>query len=377
MNILFLALDVDLSAHRGDAIHTREINASLARAGHHVRLIAGADGPGGIIPGVETTIIPASGNLAVVSHVQKAIQSFHPDVIYERRYSPKISMTVSRLSGIPFVVEINGIIEEEAAMAGRAMPDTPIQHAKSRIRRRMFGRAAAVITVTEGLRDVIVQRFGVAPERVFVAENGVDSRLFRPIDPAQSRSTWGLSSGPLVCFVGNLVAWQGVDVLIEAMAALPTQVHLMIVGDGPSKRVLLQRTEELALGNRVRFVGTIPHEKVPSCISASNVCAAPFSSERNARSGVSALKVVEYLACGRPVVVSDVPGAREIVDAYGCGLVVPPGDSSALASALAQAIDDPTLGIGALRASEFVRKELSWDHTATIVLRVLDTVVRR
>lgn len=376
MRILFLALDIDLDENRGDAIHTRSIAASLARAGNEVHLIVGSNGFAEPVPGLEVGVRPSAGNLGVVSHVRNVVRNFRPDVIYERRFSPKVSMIVSRMTRIPFVVEINGIVEEEAAMVGRPLPDTPVQRAKGSIRKRMLKRAMAVITVTAGLRDIMIQRFGLRPERVFVAENGVDPDLFRPMDLAESRAAWGISAASLVCYVGNLVPWQGLDALLEALAALPSRIHLLLVGDGPDRATLLRQVEDLGLDNRVRRVGPIPHEKVPTCIAAADVCVAPFTSERNLRTGVSALKVMEYLACGRPIVVTDVPGPREIVSNYRCGLVVPPGDSNALARGLKRAIEEPAFGAAAIRASELVRKEHSWDQTARTVLGVLGNVVR-
>jgi len=229
--------------------------------------------------------------------------------------------------------------------------------------------------VTQGLREIIIQRYGVEPERVFVAENGVDPELFRPMDKADARAILGLPSGPLICYVGNLVSWQGLDTLLAAMKHLPPDARLILVGDGPSRHHLANRVEELGLGARVQFAGTVPHEKVPRYIAAADACAASFSSERNLKSGVSALKVMEYIACGRPVVVTAIPGAAEMVKTSGCGLVVPPEDPNAFGAALADLIEHPTYLAAALRASESVRRERSWDRTAATVLGVFEKIV--
>ncbi len=375
MDILFLALDVDLRLNRGDAIHTRAIASSWARAGHRVHLVVGGDSDNREIPGIEITIRPVHGDFPILACVKEVARSFQPDVIYERRFSPKISMAVSTLTGAPFAVEYNGIVDEEAAMQGRPFPNTPTRRLKTVVRVRMLRRAAAIVTVTEGLRKIIIQRYGVEPERVFVAENGVDPELFRPMDLAEARSALGLPSGPLICYVGNLVRWQGLDTLLEAMTTLPPAVRLILVGDGPSRDHLAQRVEELKLVGRVQFAGTVPHDQVPRYIAAADVCAASFSSERNLKSGVSALKVLEYMACGRPIVVTAVPGAAGMVETYGCGLVAPPENPNAFGAALAQVIQRPSYLVAALRASDFVRQERSWDRTAEIVLGVFEKIV--
>ena len=375
MRILFLALDVDLRLNRGDAVHTRAIASSWARAGHRVHLVVGTDGNPGKIPGVEISVRPVRGDLPILACVNEIMRLFQPDIVYERRFSPKISMAVSMLTGTPFAVEYNGIVDEEAAMQGRPLPNTWIGHLKTAVRVRMLRRASAVVTVTQGLGEIVIQRYGVDPERVFIAENGVDPELFQPLDRAESRFLLDLSPGPLICYVGNLVGWQGLETLLNAMTALPKEVRLILVGDGPSRHYLAHMVERIGLSEQVQFVGTVPHEQVPRYIASADVCVASFSSERNLKSGVSALKVMEYLACGRPIVVTAIPGATEIVEAYGCGLVVRPEDPNAFSAALGQVIHRPIFLEAALRASEFVRKERSWDRTAGILLGVFENLV--
>jgi len=375
MDILFLALDVDLRMNRGDAIHTRALAASWARAGHRVHLMVGGDGADIGIPGMEVSVRPERADLPTLASVKEVARLFKPNVIYERRFSPKISMTLSALTGKPFAVEYNGIVDEEAAMQGRPLPKTRTRRLKTAVRVRMLRRAAAVVTVTHGLREIVIERYGVDPERVFVAENGVDPDLFRPLDIAEARAALGLPPGPLACYVGNLVRWQGLDTLLEAMNELPSSLRLVLVGDGPSRAHLVRQVEKQGLGGRVHFTGIVPHEKVPLYIAAADVCAASFSSERNVRSGVSALKILEYLACARPIVVTAIPGAVELVETYRCGLVVPPENPQAFGAALAQVSGGPSFRAAALRASEFVRRERTWDRTAGKVIDIFEKIL--
>jgi len=375
MDVLFLALDVDLRMNRGDAIHTKALAASWARAGHRVHLVVGGDGADSRIPGMEVSVRPGTADLPTLASVKEVARSFKPNVIYERRFSPKISMTLSTLTGTPFAVEYNGIVDEEAAMQGRPLPKTPARRLKTAVRIRMLRRAAAVVTVTQGLREIVIERYGVDPERVFVVENGVDPELFRPLDPAEARAVLGLPPGPLACYVGNLVRWQGLDTLLEAMNELPSSYRLVLVGDGPSRAHLVRQVEKQGLGGRVHFAGIVPHDQVLLYIAAADVCAASFSSERNVRSGVSALKVLEYLACARPIVVTAIPGAVELVETYRCGLVVPPEDPHAFGAALAQVREGPSFRAAALRASEFVRRERTWDRTAGRVIDIFEKIL--
>ena len=130
-------------------------------------------------------------------------------MIYERRFSPKISASVAALLGIPHVVEINGIPEEEAAMQDRPPGSGAGARLKKRARYQLLRRAsAAIVAVTEGLRTRVTAECGVSPARTYVVPNGVDPDLFRPQDQAEARRAMSLPSEPTVCFVGNLVRWQ-------------------------------------------------------------------------------------------------------------------------------------------------------------------------
>ena len=375
MRILFLALDVNLGTNRGDSVHTRNVAASIARAGHRVHLVVGSTLKDPIEPGVDISVRPDAGDFSVLSHVRRVARAFQPDVIYERRLSPKIGAAISILSGRPFVVECNGVAEEEAAMQGRPLEMTPVRRAKAAVRAGFLRRAAAVVAVTPGLRDIVVERFGVSPSRVVVVENGVDPALFRPLYREQSRAILGLRAGPLMCLVGNLVRWQGLDGLFDALSAVHEPIDLLVVGDGPDRERLQDRAAKLGILGRVHFVGEVRNELVPLYIAAADACAAPFTSERNSKTGVSALKMFEYIACARPVVVTAVPGAGDLVEAHGCGIVVPPGDIDALRVAIERLVDETSFAHASALASEIVRGRGSWDRTAAAILRLLGEVV--
>ncbi len=377
MRILFLALDIDLNRQRGDSVHALSLAKALARVGNRVHLVVGAVGDQLTVPGLEFSVRPSGGDFSTVRYVWRLSRRFGPDVIYERRFSPKISAAVSVLSRRPYVVEVNGLADEEAAMQGRPLGNTPGRRFKANIRSLLLRHAAAVVAVAPGLSDAVVSEYGVSERRVFTIENGVDERLFQPMDCAQARAMLKQGAGTIICFVGNLVAWQGIPGLLYAMQRVPGSVRLLIVGDGPDRQRIVDLVGALKLSNRVEFVGNVPHSKVPQYIAASDVCVAPFTAQRNLNSGVSALKMFEYLACARPVVVSAIPGARELVETTGAGVVVPPDQPEALGQAIERVVKDPAYGVAANRASDMVRRVHSWDAVADSVIRVLATAATR
>ncbi len=376
LSILYLALDVDLTRARGESIHVRGITEALAASGHRIHLVV-AKAPSGTTPdGIETSERPEGSDLDVLRHVLGIVRRVHPNAIYERRSSPKISAAAFLLSGIPFLVEFNGLPEEEVAMQGRSLPGGAVGAMKSIVRFRLIRSAAGVVAVTPGLGTAIADRYGVDPARIHIVGNGVDSALFRPMARETARADLGLGGGTVVCFVGNLVRWQGIDTLVEAIPMTAGDTSFLIVGDGPDRLQIESRANDLGVAPRVRFVGTVAHQLVPRYIAAADVCVAPFTSERNLSSGVSALKIYEYIACARPVIASDIPGAADLISEYGCGATVPPDDPASLASAINAVVRNPVFAERAHRASALVRETHSWAHRAAVLARTIGTAIR-
>jgi glycosyltransferase involved in cell wall biosynthesis len=153
---------------------------------------------------------------------------------------------------------------------------------------------------------------------------------------------------------------------------------LVVVGDGPQREELARRAAELGIAGQVSFTGAVPYSDTPLYMASFDVCAAPFpASQRNSRIGGSPLKVYEYAACGRPVVVSTaLPIWREIAEAE-AGLTVPPGDPEALAAALVALLRAPlTRARMGKCAREYAVARGSWARTAKMVEHTITAACR-
>src|SRR5437773_11460961 len=199
LNVLFLALDVNLTLPRGESIHVREQVKCLAERSHRIDHVTATNQKvQGLGKNVHTYAVTGT-DLAVVRKCQAIARAGRANVVYERRLSPKIAFAVSRLSRIPFVVEVNGV-EEEAAMQGR--PSTsPLRPLKFRVRKRMYLAAARVVAVTDRLATHTWQLYGLPSEKVVTIPNGVDLATFAPINAAQARRDLGLAGANWVVFV--------------------------------------------------------------------------------------------------------------------------------------------------------------------------------
>src|SRR3990172_13370932 len=371
MRILFLALDVNVDLNRGDGIHVRELAEKLSIHGHEVRLVAETHSTSrnwsiSLSQRPESTV----GQVRLASRLARG----WADVIYERRTSPKVAWSVSLMTGLPFVIELNGIVGDEPRSTGgqHAPRDSMIRNA---IRARMMRKASRVIAVSEGIRTTLISTYGLDANQVSIVPNGANTSIFRPLDKSECRRQLGYSETErVICYAGNLVHWQGVQHFLQALVRLTRakpDVKGLILGEGPDENRLKAMAENLGLSEAVRFVGAIPYERVPVFLGAADVCVAPFEESRKA----SPIKIFEYLACGKPVVASDIDEVGVFLRETRTGIAVPPSDSAKLEDAIKWILDHPEqLSAMGTRGTEVVRSTRSWDLTAERVIGLLDSI---
>lgn len=184
--------------------------------------------------------------------------------------------------------------------------------------------ADGLLAVSAGLRDRMIE-LGFPADKIAVHYTGVDHSVFRLRDRAAAKAMLKVE-GPLLLSVGNLISRKGHRFAIDAAAALDGST-LWIVGGGPDAAELQARIEALGLGERVRLIGHSPHAMLPVLLAAADVTILATSGEGLANVWV------ESLACGTPVVTTDVSGAREAIDRPEAGRIVA-RDPAAIAAAV-------------------------------------------
>jgi glycosyltransferase involved in cell wall biosynthesis len=229
-------------------------------------------------------------------------------------------------------------------------------YAFTKMQTRVASRMPRVITVSQNSLDDISVDHQVPRDRLHVVPVGVDQDLFRPL-PGVARIP-----GRLITTASADVTMKGLRYLLEAMAKLRTEreVSLVVIGrekeGGPSSRLL----DELGLRDIVQFVTGVPEERIIELYSEAEVAVVPSLYE-----GFS-LPAIEAMSCGVPLVATSGGALPEVVGADNdTALVVPPGDSQALAAKIALALDDPALRdrIGAAGRQRVIER-WTWRHTA-------------
>jgi glycosyltransferase involved in cell wall biosynthesis len=231
---------------------------------------------------------------------------------------------------------------------------------------RVLRSSDAVVAVSRDLARNICA-LGVVPENVSVWNRGVDSSIFVPGDRRAARQRLGLPADvPALLWVGRMVPVKGLDVLLSACAGLRSraaQFHLYLVGTGELRQALEHQVRAQNLRERVSFVGERRHDELADWYRAADLTVLPSLSE-----GIPNV-LRESLACGTPFVASNVGGIPEIATEP-CLRLVPPGDSGALAEAIASAL--------AARGSERpTLTSTNWAEAAGALVRILEPLTTR
>ncbi|MGA9827447.1 MAG: glycosyltransferase [Rhodanobacteraceae bacterium] len=287
----------------------------------------------------------------------RRIRSFAPDIVLAYWVYPdgNAALHAARRLGVPCIVGARG-------------SDIHVRSGlNSLMTRRTIAGADALLTVSRAMRRTAIDQFGADPERVHTITNGFDTDIFHPRPQQAMRQRLGIPpDARVIIYVGRFVESKGMRELITAFARLGARderTRLILVGDGVMRDALVALIASSDLSDRVLIPGGCEPEQVAEWIAASDVLTLPSWSEGYPN------VVVEAIACGRPVVATDVGGTREIVSAVN-GILVPPRDADALEHALADALagkwDDGAIAAGIKR---------DWDDVAKETLGVCEHII--
>lgn len=239
----------------------------------------------------------------------------------------------------------------------------------SRIHRYLIGAclrlSGKVVTVSDDIARRIKTLFPAMAHKVVTIPNGVDVVADRCDSQARREC-----ETVRVLMVGSLIPRKSVPTALHALASLPAGYSLTVLGDGPERSGLERLAAGLGLDRRVEFPGHVPPERVADWLADADVFVITSSAEGRPNA------VLEAMASGLPVIGSDIPGMRELIEHEVSGELFPVDDSEALAAAL-RAMADPgyrsRLGANATRAIR--ERGLSWENTAASYMREFEQLL--
>jgi D-inositol-3-phosphate glycosyltransferase len=255
------------------------------------------------------------------------------------------------------------------------------------IERRLVEITDGLIAANPHERKEMINKLGASPEQIHLVPPGVDLELFQPHDSQQAREILGLPDGPLILFVGRIDPVKGIDTLFEGFQHLlqsrdwtgeePTLVFIGGIIDRENGeesmdrelRRVAEQAEALGVSDHVLFRGSQPREMLPLYYSAVDVCAVPSRYES------FGLVAVEAMACGTPIVASQVGGLQFTIQDGQSGLLVPHSDPVALADALHRVLSDDDLYRRMCAGARRSAIRYSWQMVTSSVVDVYQQLI--
>jgi glycosyltransferase involved in cell wall biosynthesis len=270
---------------------------------------------------------PLARPSSVVSHymtLKRLIREARPDVIVSYALSTGWpALWLARRHGIPYVFHVIDALH--AIVPSRALQ--PVAHF---VERRIFGAADYVVLINEHLRDYAI-RMGASPDRAHVLRTGVDLQRFSTgRDGSAARAALGLSADDFVLFfMGWIYTFSGLRQVADSLRSTPPGVRLLIVGDGDDTPAL-KEMQSKGLGERLILTGRVPYAQIPALVAAADVCLLPFQTIP-ATEHIVPIKLYEYMASGKAVVASPLPGVQRDVGEENGVVYAPPEEQAARA----------------------------------------------
>lgn len=314
--------------------------------------------------------LPGFGEMALMKQLERRLEQVvarvQPHLLHA--HSPVLNalpaLKVGARLGIPVVYEVRAFWEDAAVDHGTTQEGSARYRATRWLETRALRRAGHVFTICEGLRADIVAR-GIPADKVTVIPNAVDIDAFdtggQP-DVALKRQL-GLGDAVVIGFIGSFYAYEGLDLLLEALPRLLSRqpdARVLLVGGGPQDAALKAQAQALGLADKVVFTGRVPHSEVHRYYDLVDVLAYPRHSMRLTEL-VTPLKPLEAMAQGRVLVASDVGGHKELIRHGETGQLFQAGSAESLATTLSDLLDQRSSWT-ALRAAgrRFVESERNW-----------------
>ncbi|MGI0091764.1 MAG: glycosyltransferase family 4 protein [Nitrososphaerales archaeon] len=370
MKICYAAVDVALPHYRGASTHVYEVAKHLAILGNEVHVVARrADssepknaklGEIEILRLYRGIVFSSKKSSFAAGSDSKGSYRGNSSRITWKLYEIYLRTIFPFYAGIviAFLVrreKIDVILEREtsfgAGAVGSILSRRPLvlEVIGNRVTRLQLWRARKIIAYSKSMFEGRVD-----DSKIEIVTAGVDTELFKPdeISRKQIRARYSLEDREVIGFVGTFQEWHGVGEILEAsrlvLASHPKAAFLMV---GPYFNATEKKARALGLpGSPFVFTGPVPYEKVPEYLSACDVLIAPYNPDKiESKEQVrkhplgSPLKMFEYMATGKPVITTSVEPMTAIIEDRMTGLLIPPGDSRALAKAILELLDNEDL----------------------------------
>jgi PEP-CTERM/exosortase A-associated glycosyltransferase len=313
---------------------------------------------------------------SLVNRIRQIMEVEKPDLLHA--HSPVdngvAALHAGRKLKVPVVYEIRSLWEEAGVAHGTYEYHSHQFRQIRTLETRVCQRVDQVAVISNRLRDHLIDR-GIRPDKISVVPNGVDLETMKPCGPdAEYQETWKLKGKQIVAYIGSFRRYEGLDLLIGAIAYLSKSrrdIVLLLVGGGrlEAESELRALVERFDLREKVIMPGWLPPDRIPGVYALTDVLVYPRK-RMLLTDVVTPLKPLEAMAMGKALIASDVGGHRELIRSGHNGVLFPAGNESALADAIVDLLDDHDLRRRlAAQSATWVQKR-SWNETTSVYAEI-------
>jgi D-inositol-3-phosphate glycosyltransferase len=375
----------------GMSVYIREIACELGRQGHVVDIYTRVHDP------QDHQIYELSRNARLIhlragedEEIHKlAVYSHLPDFVnnldsFSRRNKLRYDLIfshywLSALAGthlqqrwhIPHITMFHTLGAVKNAIRERTRPALGQKEPELRLRmeKNVVQNCHRIIATTEREKRTLIRHYGASPQRISVVACGVNLEHFRIIGKARARHYLGFDNDKIILFVGRIDPLKGVDNLIKALPFLRhiPKLRLVIIGGGEHSQREIEQLQKLAhdleVGNSIAFLGLIKHEQLPYFYNAADACVVPSYYES------FGLVALESLACGTPVVATDVGNHERVIRQGHTGYVLQDNVPHLLADTIALLLSQRATGTRSAQLIRATVSKLSWSYIAKAIAK--------
>lgn len=272
------------------------------------------------------------------------------DIIYGREFYP-----------LYFLSELIQYLPKRRRPAVYFEQHTPVNH---RFKDRFYQSIDGVVSITQKLKDYLLNKYSIRSDQILVAPDGVDLNKYCGISKKEAREQLGLPSEEnVVMYTGHLYKGKGVETLVQAAKGINSLVYIVGGYDDDIQRV----KREVGHPDNVIFTGFVEPSQIPLYQTAADALVAPYTKE--SRPWISPLKLFEYMAAGRPILASDRDVLREVLVDGETALIFEMGNPESLQEKLTTVLTSSCLRSNLIDNSQELVKKYTWESRARSITR--------
>ena len=297
--------------------------------------------------------------------ISREHNSLHYDLVFSHYWlSGQVGKYLQQLWDVPHIMMFHTLaVVKNTIGIGEGEPELRIE-----TERELARACHRIIAPTDREKGNLILHYDALPERIGVVPCGVNLKQFKPVDRTTARQQLGFGDDKIILFVGRIEPLKGIDRLLKALPYLQgiQGLRLVIIGGGEGSQHEIEQLRELScklhIQDSVAFLGLIKHEQLPCFYSAADVCVVPSHYESF---GLAAL---ESLACGTPVVATDVGDLKRIIHQGEAGYVVTDNTPHHLAGKIALLLSRPSPDMKSALSIRASISRFDWPNIADAIL---------